>query len=976
VSPFIGKLLGFCYRWAWLIWLAAFALAGLGAWSARDIKLNVSSEGLVPQDSPLRATYEEMKNTFGSDYVVGVYVEDPDLFTAPKLRALATLARKLGELPSVERSESLFTVNSIDGSSGALVTGPILDPLPETPAALAAAKARALRNPLLKGTLISPDGQATLLTLYLKPEDAQRENFDAGFLAQVNQIIAENQNGFAQDDEGKPVLDKDKRPVPDATGQFKTIFPIGSPVMHVAISKYIFRDQMFLLPLACVILLGLLGLLMRSVHGVAILLINAVLANCWTLGLMAWFGIPLNMLNYVVPALVVMIGSGSDVHLMIGAAQQRARGLNGLQAISETGRLIGLSLLLNTFATVLGFASTLLTNIGVLREFGESAALAITLRFVTTMFVVPAYLHVMDRWMTPKQKSAPDSPSPFTPTESLWDRLLTQPYIKLVSKHLVQRPVWVMATCGIIIGISLIFAARIRTDNDFAAFLRADSPVMKNLDTVSKRLSGTDIIDISFRGPDGEYQRPERLTQLLHFEEYLRRLPDVDSVMGLPDVLALFNREFHNGDPAAYVIPQGVRQVLSMFQQSDLQPYATHDGSRVNIVLRCNLHDATRLNQLVGKITETLNKGLFGPQLFTVSGHAVLAAASVDAIASGQIASLSSMVCILGGIVAIVFLSWRAALAAIAANLTPVAIVFAVMGLCHVPLNLGTCMIAAISIGLAVDNTINLMVRYHDDLRRTRDKPQALHDTMAAEFKPIVLSGLSMAGGFLALSVSSFVPMQEFGLLSALVMILACFGDLVVTAAMLGNSRIITVWDVLDIKLRRAIVKQSPIFEGFTTWQARKFIAVSDIEDFPAHHPLIRDGESGDTMYVVLEGELEVTKGAGANRFEINRVGPGQVIGEVALMAQVQRTADVTALTPIKVLSLDLKSLGELQRFSPYLAAKLNLNLAKILGLRLADTLRKTQTKNPFTGPAPAPTVTGYTSAPWSRGVKPPDAGK
>jgi hypothetical protein len=497
---------------------------------------------------------------------------------------------------------------------------------------------------------------------------------------------------------------------------------------------------------------------------------------------------------------------------------------------------------------------------------------------------------------------------------------------------------------------------------------------MKNLNLVSKRLSGTDIIDISFHGVDGEYQSPERLTQLLNFEQYLRQLPDVDSVMGLPDILALFNREFHDGDPQAYVIPNGVRQCLAMFQESDLQPYTTRDGSKVNIVLRCNLHDTTRLNQLVGKITDTLNSGRFGPQLFNVSGHAVLAAASVDAIASGQVASLSSMVCILGGMVAIVFLSWRAALAAIAANLTPVAVVFAVMGLCHVPLNLGTCMIAAISIGLAVDNTINLMVRYHDDLRRTRDKTQALHDTMAAEFKPIVLSGLSMAGGFLALSVSSFVPMQEFGLLSALVMILACFGDLIVTAAMLGNSRIITVWGVLDIKLRRAIVKQSPVFEGFTNWQARKLIAASDIEEFPAGHALIRDGESGDTMYVVLEGELEVTKGAGAQRFEINRVGPGQVIGEVALMAQVQRTADVTALSAIRVLSLDLRSLSELQRFSPYLAAKLNLNLAKILGLRLADTLRKTQTKNPFPG-APA-VVTGYTSTPWSKSIKPPDAPK
>jgi hypothetical protein len=205
-----------------------------------------------------------------------------------------------------------------------------------------------------------------------------------------------------------------------------------------------------------------------------------------------------------------------------------------------------------------------------------------------------------------------------------------------------------------------------------------------------------------------------------------------------------------------------------------------------------------------------------------------------------------------------------------------------------------------------------------------------------------------MAGGFLALSVSSFVPMQQFGLLSALVMILACFGDLIVTAAMLGNSRIITVWGVLDIKMRRSIIKQSPIFEGFSNWQARKLIAASDIEEYPAGHRLIQDGDTGDTMYVVLEGELEVTKGTGDR--------------------MLKRTADVTATTPLKVLALNLKSLSDLQRFSPYLAAKLYLNLAKILGIRLADTLTKTQ------NPLPATPSSGFTQVAWTSGKKPPAA--
>jgi len=168
--------------------------------------------------------------------------------------------------------------------------------------------------------------------------------------------------------------------------------------------------------------------------------------------------------------------------------------------------------------------------------------------------------------------------------------------------------------------------------------------------------------------------------------------------------------------------------------------------------------------------------------------------------------------------------------------------------------------------------------------------------------------------------------------------------------------------------MRRSIIKQSPIFEGFSNWQARKLIAASDIEEYPAGHRLIQDGDTGDTMYVVLEGELEVTKGTGDRMLRLNKISPGQVIGEVAIMAQVKRTADVTATTPLKVLALNLKSLSDLQRFSPYLAAKLYLNLAKILGIRLADTLTKTQ------NPLPATPSSGFTQVAWTSGKKPPAA--
>ena len=115
-------------------------------------------------------------------------------------------------------------------------------------------------------------------------------------------------------------------------------------------------------------------------------------------------------------------------------------------------------------------------------------------------------------------------------------------------------------------------------------------------------------------------------------------------------------------------------------------------------------------------------------------------------------------------------------------------------------------MIAGISMGIAMDDTVHLMVRYHSDLRQYKVEKLALIQTLQEEFQPVLLSSLALAGGFLVLATSSFVPVQQFGALSALVMILAVAAELLLTPTFLCSTRLITVWDVLDMSLRLSLI--------------------------------------------------------------------------------------------------------------------------------------------------------------------------
>ncbi len=170
--------------------------------------------------------------------------------------------------------------------------------------------------------------------------------------------------------------------------------------------------------------------------------------------------------------------------------------------------------------------------------------------------------------------------------------------------------------------------------------------------------------------------------------------------------------------------------------------------------------------------------------------------------------------------------------------------------------------------------------------------------------------------------------------------------DLVVIPVLFANTRLVTLWDILGLSLRRRLIKESRLFHGFSAWQAKKLILASRIEEFPAGALVIGEGDVGEKLYLVLQGELEAFTGTGDVCSFHGRIRLGEVFGEIAIVARRQSTVSVRAVTVSRLLSLDTQSLEHLRRFSPYLSSRLSLNLAGIIGHRLIQ--RDTDTNQPF----------------------------
>ncbi|HTO59153.1 MAG TPA: cyclic nucleotide-binding domain-containing protein, partial [Pseudomonadales bacterium] len=211
----------------------------------------------------------------------------------------------------------------------------------------------------------------------------------------------------------------------------------------------------------------------------------------------------------------------------------------------------------------------------------------------------------------------------------------------------------------------------------------------------------------------------------------------------------------------------------------------------------------------------------------------------------------------------------------------------------------------------------------------------ALVRTLRTVGPPIIFTTGALFFGFLTFAGSSFVPIQNFGILTGVTMIAALGTNLVLLPSLLSTTKIITLWNLLAVRLGKDPTTTVPLFAGLRPSQARIVVLMGQIKRFAPNETIVRQGEPGDEMYVIIQGKTEVWASQNGTRRLLAEHKRGDVFGEMALIRQSERTADVVAKTPVEVLAVDEYFLQRIQFRYPRIAAKVFLNLTHILSDRL-----------------------------------------
>jgi len=871
------------------------------------LRIDPSFDAILPDTAAPRVYYDWVREEFGDDTTLILAWKVDDLFTLDALHRVQRISEALEEAPGVDYVTSLATADHIASDDGSITTRPFLELPLETPADVERVRREVMGNPVYAGNLVSPDGKTTAFIVHVD-ETPEQEFTDRGLDLEMAKI-AEREAGYGD------------------------VFLSGTAHMRSATSRVLRADLAFMLPSVAALMALIAALSFRRPRGVVIPILTILVASFWTFGLMAWADVPISLVTTMTPVLLMTIGFAYSVHVVADYEKALLRAPEEIAAAGGPAAWalhhVAQPVFLTCLTTVVGFLSLTISAFPAVREFGLVSVFGVAATGLLTLTLSPALLQLLGEPKGARPVDAPDEHAP-----DRFDRWLGR-----LGQRCIDNRRGCMIAAGLLALVTIWGMSLIRVNTHLITNFAIDHPVRVHFEAISEDLEGARPISVVLRSEEEEaFLDPTNLRALDELTQWLEAQPEIGGATSFADYVKLLNSAFHDDDPQKLVIPDDsmlIQQYLLFGTTDDLDDYvaSTYQNTLIKVRSTCETtHEIADLAARIEARFAELPEGIEGG----VTGNTVVLAQSIDAIADGQVESLSVAAIFIYILLAILFSSLRVGFYALVPNALPVLLLFGVLGLTGVPLSLTTGMLACLVLGVAVDDTIHFMTRFNIEARdRAHERAGALSALMSVA-RPVTITTIGLCLGFLVFTLGDLRTQTEFGALAALVLAFAWAVDMTFTPALCSGLRIVTLWDVLTFDLGANPHESIPIFHGLTKAQARITALMTQVVTVPAGTPVFRAGEVGDSLVVVVDGELSVqlTTDDG-KQVELARARRGDALGEVGLYHG-KRTADVHALSDARLLRLNADNLARLRRRYPRIGGQVLWNLSVVMAGRLA----------------------------------------
>ena len=335
---------------------------------------------------------------------------------------------------------------------------------------------------------------------------------------------------------------------------------------------------------------------------------------------------------------------------------------------------------------------------------------------------------------------------------------------------------------------NIYFGTKVIVDNDAYEMIRNRTNVKKKITHYKESFGGTRTF-FAIIESKSSFKTKDNLIRLWEAHLTLKDVPAISHVESFAGLMTLLNREMNGGQQKHYKTPSSknlVEQYILTLSRDDVAPYITSDYLKTNIKISHDVSSTQDTEALLIKITSTLRETFpINDYKITITSKNYLNLMASRSFIEKQTSSLITISILITLILGAYFKSFKIGLLSLIPNIFPIVGLFGIMGILEIPLNIGTCIVAAVTIGIAADDTIHLFTRFFKEYDQNSHILWACRRTIKYEVVPIITTSVSLSLSFLVFSSSDFVPLIQFGLLSSYVLMLAIFSDLYIAPLLL-----------------------------------------------------------------------------------------------------------------------------------------------------------------------------------------------
>ncbi len=787
---------------------------------AQNFRLDASSDSLVLENDSALAYYQKEVTKYGSsDYLIVSYSPHDDLFSDDVLRDLSLLRQRLLAIDEVDSLMSMLDVPLMQSPPVTLFE------LNFSPYYLLSekvdrelAKQELVSSLLYRNLLVSDDFQTAALVVQLKAnvplnrayqrrnELRNRAALNEDDRRELDDVTKEHQALQIAFQLRQEQLIKKVREVMAQHQDKAAMFLGGVPMIAADSIGFIRSDLLVFGTAAIIIIIAILALAFNQVSWVVIpLLVCAITGYIMVclLGLLNW---PVSVVSSNFLSLLLIITLSLNIHLVVRYRELHERNAVCLvyDLVKDTMYSKFVPCVFTASTTIVAFGSLLVSGIRPVIDFGWMMCLGVLCAFLVTFILFPAMVLVIKPQVIDREPK------------------ITTRILRFFSKALRLPTVKVVIAFSLVSIISAAGMGHLTVENRFIDYFKPETAISKGMHLIDQKLGGTTPLNIILDAPADFMSRqpssiqtqqivqtedddfddfdifdnvdaPQNLTAtgywfnqrginlLSRIHSALENLPETGKVISLASSINAFSN-LKGAGPLDNIDLGMMDEVLSVENRRRLfAPYLSADGNQLHINLRVfESHKGLDRNKLIDDIESMLiNDFGLAPEQVHLSGMLVLYNNMLNSLFESQIMTLGMVFLAILVMFVLLFKNIKVALLALVPNVFTAVFVLGLMGLVGIPLDIMTITIAAISVGIAVDNSIHFMHRSREEFYLANDYPCALHNGAMSIGRAMYYTSLVITIGFMVLVFSNFVPTVYFGVLTGVAMVSALIGDLV-----------------------------------------------------------------------------------------------------------------------------------------------------------------------------------------------------